>query len=143
MTVTRDSVAGGALDWLGVPFFHQGRSRQGVDCIGLIYLLGLELNADLRGYVDDPTYGRDPDSRLHLRIDNHLDRLVPQPVRPPAGTILLFRYGRLGQHLGIVQPGGESFIHAYEPERRVVITRIDQRWKNRLLGVFDYAGVTG
>ena len=35
MTVTREMVVAEARTWIGVKWRHQGRTREGVDCIGL------------------------------------------------------------------------------------------------------------
>ena len=50
-----DAIIAAARSWLGVPWRHQGRTRQGVHCAGLVVLVGRELG--LADY-DTHAYGR-------------------------------------------------------------------------------------
>ena len=34
------AIVAAARSWLGVPWRHQGRARQGIDCAGLVVLVG-------------------------------------------------------------------------------------------------------
>jgi len=138
--MTRDEIINESFDWLGVPFAHQGRSKHGVDCIGLVYCIGKSLNADTNNYIDDTTYSMDPQKALQLKIDRHLKRVPFVNNKFTKGNILLFAYGRIPQHVGI-SLGNDFFIHAFEPEKNVVKTRFDKRWQKRLRGVFDYLNI--
>jgi cell wall-associated NlpC family hydrolase len=40
MPVVLNVIVSAARSWLGVPWRHQGRTRQGVDCAGLVVLVG-------------------------------------------------------------------------------------------------------
>ena len=42
MPADPDAIIAAARAWLGVPWRHQGRTRQGVDCAGLVVLVGRE-----------------------------------------------------------------------------------------------------
>lgn len=51
---------------LGIPYQHNGRTRAGVDCLGLVYLffkeLGIEFPIDdKRGYIAQDWYKTEPD----------------------------------------------------------------------------------
>lgn len=138
--MTRNEIIALAYDWLDTPFAHQGRGHAGVDCIGLVYRVGIDLRGESNNYVDDVTYGRDPQKALEIKIDQHLRRRPFREDNFAPGNILLFAFGRIAQHVGI-SLGNEFFIHSFEPEGKVVKTRFDRRWQKRLRGVFDYLNV--
>jgi len=62
MTITREQIIKSARKWLGVRWSHQGRTRRtGVDCGGLLIVLGHELglsSLEELGYSSFPTNGR-------------------------------------------------------------------------------------
>jgi hypothetical protein len=55
MPADPNAIIAAARSWLGVPWGHQGRTRQGVDCAGLVVLVGRGLG--LADY-DTTAYGR-------------------------------------------------------------------------------------
>lgn len=138
---TRQELVNVAKQWLGTPFEHQGRSRAGIDCAGYLYMLALENNLETNDYQDIITYGRDPDRTMELILDKHLIKQSINQIK--LGSILFFAFGRRGQHLGIVTDTKQQlFCHAFEPEKKVIETRLDKRWKDRFLrGVYDYYGL--
>ena len=60
MPADPDAIVAAARVWLGVPWRHQGRTRQGVDCAGLVVLVGRGLG--LADY-DTCAYGRRPEGQ--------------------------------------------------------------------------------
>ena len=57
--VTRADVMTEAESWRGTPFQHQGRSEHGVDCAGLVVMVGRALGL-LTPEQDFTVYGRVP-----------------------------------------------------------------------------------
>ena len=95
--MTRDEVVLEARKWLGVPWRHQGRSITGVDCIGLIIMVGTALNVP---HEDKTGYAHQPQDRTFL---NHLRKFLT-PVsytdtRP--GTVGVFKQSHFPCHVGI------------------------------------------
>ena len=132
--LTRARVVAAALDWIGTPFQHQGRTPCGIDCVGLIINVGRDLGAttfDVRGY------GPQPDPRvIQAACAEHLRR----SDSPDAdGTILLFRWLRVPQHFGIKVPGG--FVHVYQPDGQCRLTPFSAKWRARVFSQYDYPGV--
>jgi cell wall-associated NlpC family hydrolase len=109
-----------ARAWLGVPWRHLGRSREGLDCIGLVLVAARACGIE----ADDPApYAREPSSqRLREEIAAALDPVPIAEARP--GDVLVFNLGLYAGHIGIRahHPGYRvpSVIHAYAPRRRVV-----------------------
>ena len=123
-----------ARGYVGVPWRHLGRSRTGVDCIGLVLLVAREVGMDL---PDPAPYAREPQgTRLLDGILAHATRVAE--VAP--GDVLLFRMGLYGGHVGIasVHPawGVPACLHAYAPRRQVVEQPMDAELRTALLGAF-------
>lgn len=132
---TREQFVAEARTWIGVPFVHQGRNRLGVDCIGLVLVvcraLGLS-DADPRGY------GRAPNGAALLRGLAQYAR----PLRPDeaqAGDLLLMRFLRDPQHVGIATDHG--ILHAYGGAGRVVETSLPPSWRRRIVRAYGVPGV--
>lgn len=56
--ITRDRIVEIARTWVGVPYRHQGRTRQYVDCIGFIIGVGAEMGVQViapHNYSDSPS----------------------------------------------------------------------------------------
>ncbi len=93
--MSSDAFVATAGGFVGVPWRHLGRSRTGVDCIGLVLLAAREVNVDL---PDPAPYAREPQGNATVGgILSHAERVAnPQP-----GDVLLFRMGLYGGHVGI------------------------------------------
>lgn len=127
------AVARQARESLGVRFEHQGRSRAGLDCVGLIVVTYRAL-----GYrIDDFTaYGRSNDpEEFEARLKANFDLLEGQPK---IGCVLAFWLvdKQFPQHVAICC--GETMIHAYADENFVREERWvgAQRWQKRLFGCY-------
>lgn len=140
---TRGQVVAAARGWLGVPFAHQGRSRDGVDCAGLAVRIAHELALSA---FDATGYRRLPAGVGGEKIED-ICRREMRPVDPgllEPGDVALFLIGRRPRHLAVVGDyfaGGLSIIHAYEPAGRVVENRFDGLWKLQLFEAYALPGV--
>ena len=139
MTLTTLDVHLAARSWVGVPFRHQGRSRDnGVDCVGLVICLARELglvplDADVNGYR------RTPDGSMLEQCDVWLDRA-------PLGSahVAAVRFSEVPQHLALLVPhhyGGLAFIHALQRNGQVVSHRVDDTWRRRIVQAYRFRGV--
>ena len=123
-----------ARSYEGVPWRHLGRSRTGVDCIGLVLLAAREAGIEL---PDPAPYAREPQgTRLLEGILAHTTRVA----EAAPGDVLLFRLGLYGGHVGIASThptwGVPACLHAYAPRRQVVEQPIDAELRAALLGAF-------
>lgn len=122
---------------LGTPFQHQGRQiGRALDCAGLVVHV-----ADVNGlhYVDRLDYGRSPaNGQLEAALDSQpcLRRMFgdPQP-----GDVLLMRFAREPQHLGICT--GETLIHAWQIVGTVCEHRLTETWRRRIVRVYRFVEV--
>lgn len=117
---TRARIVAEALSWEGVPFRHQGRSRSGVDCVGLGICVGRALG--LLGDYDILNYRRNADGADLLReFRGQMGREKPIN-RAAEGDVLLFRDRQFTVHVGIVIDVAPrvQIIHAYATARKVL-----------------------
>jgi hypothetical protein len=129
-----DAFVAAARSFVGVPWRHLGRSRTGVDCIGLVLLAAREAGVEL---PDPAPYAREPQgTRL---LEGILARTARVSEILP-GDVLLFRMGLYGGHVGIasVHPnwGVPACLHAYAPRRAVVEQPMDAELRAALIGAF-------
>lgn len=126
-----------ARTYLGVRYFHCGRSRNGVDCSGLILCVAHDLGLTEWDEVDyseqvNPDY-------MKANLLRFCDE-VPLTHEPRPGDVLWFAPRNHPQHVGFYCGDGR-FIHSHQGPGRVVETSYDAKWKRRLRGVFRWRGV--
>lgn len=133
-SVTAADVVTVARTYLGVRWHHQGRSRAGIDCLGLVVVVAHELGLSKADATD---YGRLPDGgRLRRAL---LEHLLPVRGMHAEGDVLMFRFQQAPMHVGIATDVG--LIHAYANMRKVVEHRIDAVWDKRLVAAFRFPGL--
>lgn len=130
---TRQQIVDESRTHLGVRWVHQGRSRAGVDCIGLVIRVAHALGLSTFDIAD---YSRQPDPSMMRRLlGEHME-----PVsQPQIGDVLLMKFEREPQHVAIVTDRG--IIHAYAQARRVVEHRLDSLWKSRIVRAYQFKGI--
>jgi cell wall-associated NlpC family hydrolase len=135
--VNAAAIVAEARTWLGVRWLHQGRSREGVDCAGLVIEVTkavLGSTFDIRDYPRVAT-----DEQMIEICDQYMDRIAFREVQP--GDLMVFAYDRQ-RHMAVVGDyvhGGLSIIHAYSlAPRRVIETRLDEKWVARMLRAYRF-----
>lgn len=133
MTVLREQFLSTARSWVGVPWVHQGRNRNGVDCIGLLlvtcWALGLS-DYDVDGY------GRTPDGDFMRR---ECARLMTETRNPCPGDVVVMRFSREPQHVGILTERG--LLHSWAVPGRVVEVTMPDAWQRRVVAAYAVPGV--
>lgn len=135
--ITAHDVVAEARAWLGVPFLHQGRSRNGVDCIGYVAAVCAHLGA-LEPLNNLPhNYARNPQALLKDAL-----RMLGRPTTLEIGCIVLIKWPltKDPSHVGIYT--GESMIHCYEAVGRVVEHGYTTPWPERTESLWRLPGVT-
>lgn len=123
-----------ARQFLGVRFAHQGRSAQGLDCLGLLLVtaqqVGLTLDNQAVMALDQRSYGARPDT---VFLQQRLARFLQPVMQAQVGDILLLSIEGSPQHLALVSDypaeGALGMIHAYAVARKVVEHRYDAQWQ--------------
>lgn len=126
-----------ARSYIGVRWKHQGRSRRGLDCGGLLIVSAFgagRLTEDAKA-----GYGREP---YRHSLEDVLRANLGDPVNdvPKVGDVVMFHVGRAApNHVGIVGDyvhGGLSIIHAYAITGEVVESPLDASWRGLLREVY-------
>jgi len=125
----RLAIVSEARSWLGVPFRFRGTSRNGVDCVTFLMLVGKHT---LGWNVPNPAYVRATEERAWAWIRHHARRLAPGDAGP--GDIVQFVYNDQAVHFGVLTSKG--FIHAAVVGRKMV--REDRMSEQMLARVVAY-----
>ncbi len=142
MTIARDVIAA-ARAYLGTRFAHQGRSADGLDCLGLLIAtaddLGLAFNNQPASTLDVPQYGSRPDVvMLKKKLDGHLVSIHFNEAR--AADIALLKIDGSPQHLALLTDyplaSELGMIHAYAPARQVTEHRYDPHWRRATYALY-------
>lgn len=126
---------------VGIKFVHQGRTKHGVDCLGLLALSTQNAGFDLAAYfgVKDVTnYGLAPDPRM-LENTAAFCKRIKEPV---PGCIMLFRFPgwRVPTHFAVYTER-KSIIHADVKIGRVVEHGYGAPWTRLAHSTWLLAGV--
>lgn len=132
-----DAVIAEARGYVGCRWRHRGRTRFGVDCIGVVVLSYRAAGIQMRDRVD---YGREPwndglDREMREHFGDPVDDTQPGDVVTMRG---------LGQpepgHVGIIaQHGGYlTLIHSYNAtsNTRVIEHIVDDEWRSRIAKIY-------
>lgn len=136
----RQQIVDEARKWLGVRWAHQGRSRFGVDCIGLVSQVGLAFGIK---HEDRHDYGRVPND---LKLMDHLHKylhLMPPDVKLD-GMVGVFRMSARPCHVGIfsTKDGAPHLVHARANLREVIEEPfINGQNQLNLVEVLSYPGL--
>lgn len=118
--------------YLGIPYVHQGRSLDGLDCWGLLKCVYREFGFEL---FDIEQYCRTWSLSGSDYFKQHYERDWQQAEKPQFLDAVLFLNSRgIANHAGIVLTGGR-FIHACR--QGVIISRLNERsWSKNIEGYY-------
>lgn len=118
---------------LGVPYRHNGRSVEGLDCLGLIWLFYKEMGISVPdgdgADIAEDWYASDPER--YLRGLLQLGVAVEGELKP----LDLVYFRMVGGHVthGGIMVDRDRFIHVLE-NRSVMVTRLTRAWRRRMAG---------
>jgi hypothetical protein len=112
--MTRNDIVEQAREYLFVPFLPRGRSKRGLDCLGLACVIADHFRVH---YVDMPDYDQQPHpNRMLLTIMRQF--LKPMPIDGElTGCLGVFAMVRLPCHIG--------FFSMQRDRQYVIHTRVD------------------
>ncbi len=115
---------------------HQGRTRAGIDCIGLLIEVGKALGKPV---LDLQGYSRWPDGTELKRMmgENPSVQELPQ-AQMQESDVLLFWITHKGypQHTGILGQRGRSLLHTHQGAGKVLEERMTDWWEKRIDSVW-------
>ena len=122
------------MDFVGIPFQEKGRSRDGVDCWGLVRLIYSEkYGIELPAYTD--LYSDTKDRIIGGVIDDNLAMSWVPVDSPQEGDIIVLRLMGQPFHVGMMLHG-TMFIHAENGKGSVVENYKGTRWQKRVIGFY-------
>ncbi len=125
-----------ARSYLNVRFQHQGRSKQGIDCIGFLACIAKDLGLE---YDDHVQYARAPkDSEFLYYLNKYLVKIDKKDLRP---ADIVFLRDKRWIHCGLIAERNNylTIIHAYAKfPRKVCEHRLDLAWQNRIKACFRF-----
>lgn len=136
---TRSDIVNAARSYMGVPWTHIGRSRKGIDCVGLLVKVCEDLGIP---YQDIRTYTRGPQVEVFLNaIRSQTGAASIGYIRP--GQIAIFKQHIYPMHVGIIglQFGRPTVIHAAARNRRVIEESLSGELQRELIEVREFPGV--
>lgn len=120
-----------ARQYLGVPYYHCGRDRNGLDCAGLLIRVAHDLKIT---EWDELGYSQQIDvNHLNRCISMFCDYVGENQEQILTGDVLLISMKGNLQHLGIAT--GSGIIHSIEG-LGVVEHSIDGIWSRRIKKIF-------
>lgn len=132
--MTPDAVIAEARSYLGVPFRHQGRDRNGIDCAGLVLVVGQTLRLFPRT-LSLASYSRLPSGELMQRVQEHCRPLAA----PRPGSVVIIAWTQVAAHVALCT--GPTLIHAYQNVGCVVEHGYRGRWLKLTHSVWALPGV--
>ena len=139
LPLTRANIVADARSYVGIRWLHEGRSRSGVDCVGLLCCVGKDFGVkfeDMKGYSRIPSGFGFMNHLLKYTTINRTN--LPQP-----GSNAMIRGAERASHVGIFgEIGGRpTLIHA-NSLAGIVEEKYWQPGVNfALVRVLDYPGV--
>ncbi len=127
-----------ARSWLGVRWRHRGRSREGIDCVGLI----LKAFDGIHDYPDDYIYTRTATNReLEQIFARHSQRVLFTQAGLEGlqdADVLVMRDNMFPQHVGLMatRGGHRTLIHASVADRRVVEENVTLEHRRLAISAF-------
>jgi len=135
-TVTPEAIVAEARRWLGVPWRHQGRSRAGIDCAGLVVLVARTLKLsdhDSTGYTR-----RAQGQRFVEHFRAHMDGVAITDAAP--GDVLVFADQAYPCHCGFLTErlGRPHLLHAHATRRKVIEEPYGGEWLRKVKFAFRF-----
>jgi len=135
-TITPETVIAEARGWLGVPWRHQGRTRSGIDCVGLVVCVAHALH--LSDY-DSTGYSRRAQGQgfvEHFR--SNMDSVAIPEARP--GDVLVFADQAYPCHCGFLTErlGHPYLLHAHATRRQVIEEPYAGEWPDKIKFAFRF-----
>jgi cell wall-associated NlpC family hydrolase len=137
-----------ARKYRNVRFKHQGRTIGGLDCVGLILRVGVDLSllpTELLPVGDGclvPAYNARPHPRLFALVARHGDSVPLEHAAP--GDVLILHFDtpeKKPEHIVIKTDCGIIHVHPGSSITRITEHSIDQEWQRRILCAFRFRGV--
>lgn len=140
MSVTAEQVIKAARRYVGVRYRHQGDSRHGCDCWGLIRATCItDLGLFPSGLNVRRDYGYVSDGELEKKVAEHCGNPIASPV---LGCLVVIAWPGTTHAGHLAFFTGENLIHSYSRMGKVVEHGFRAPWPKLVRGFYKLPGVT-
>lgn len=133
------------FDWvenyIGLPYLDKGRSRDGLDCWGLVWLVYRDhLGIDLPSYDDEYINSAEQKEIAAIVAREAASALWTRVTEPRALDIIWFRRGRLDAHAALwLKPG--LMLHMREEDASKAERFDVPEWQSRVTGIYRWSAL--
>lgn len=120
-----------------IPFLEKGRTREGVDCWGIPYLIYKDkLNIELPLYIEQ--YQNTEDEKELARLIGEEKLSWEEVGSPEIYDVVVLRLKGRPMHVGVCIGNGK-FIHCMDTIGTTVEKLDATTWRNRIIGFHRYS----
>lgn len=128
-------------NYVGIPFLNLGRTREGVDCWGLVKLIMREqFNLELSDFKYADAGNRIESERLFANADELQNWY--QVTEPLIGDLVALRIFGNVCHFGICA-GSRYFLHSLYGLDSALDSLDSARWNRRIYAIYRHRGLYG
>lgn len=129
-----------ARKYEGVPWLHQGRNIYGLDCVGFIVKVGLDLGCRV---IDIKAYSEFYNPKVLIKAfeDNGCRKIHKSKLL--SGDIVLINIGKVPMHVGILtmKNGVKHIIHSFGSSGKVREEEVYDLFEKRFRFGFAFPGL--
>lgn len=126
-------------DLIGIPFKNRGRSKDGLDCYGLVQQVYKKCGIELPEFYADFDDAEKIQSIIRQNTDSFSWKRLSEPVFP---CVIAIRFGSKFINHTAVYIGGGKFLHTRD-KIGVCVDRISNpAWRKVIVGFYQYVGGT-
>lgn len=129
-------------EYLGIPYIHLGRNKEGLDCWGLIVDIFKEkTNIEIFDLVNFVKYEKMWSyNGKEDYVDKYKDELWIKIDKPKFFDVVFFKnYKGITNHAGLYL-SKNRFLHCAE-KVGVVVNKLEGQWEKRVQGIYRYKGL--
>lgn len=127
-----------AQHYIGLRFKNRGRTKDGVDCWGLVRLIYNEqFDIQLPSYEDEYNSSHNITETKEAIEEHSKDWIVVEPGKEGNGDVIVMRLSGYPTHVGIVIENGKM-LHIIEGTDAVVENYHSRLWQHRIVGFFRH-----
>lgn len=129
-------------DYIGVPFEAHGRTKEGLDCWGLVYLVSnKELDLRIPSYTDHYQSIENYSALSDLISEEMTPWRAVAPETEMVGDVVLMRLRNRPIHVGLVIAPGHM-IHVEQGTNTCIENYRNSRWAKRVIGIYRHESVS-
>lgn len=125
-------------DYIGLPYLSRGRTRDGVDCLGLVILVLHDVfGVEIANYLDEYDDAEDVAANGPAFEASATTWVAVLPGAERPGDVVLLRRGKWPCHCGVVvEPG--RMLHSERGADAALESYRETIWKKRVVAIYRH-----